>query len=184
MTTALVLGGVRSGKSRYAEQLLPRTGPVTYVAPGPVPDGTDPEWADRIARHRADRPAHWVTLETADLVGAIGAATTPVLVDCLGTWLTSAVDAATGWEPERLRAGVLDDAVAGLVAAVRDATVDVVLVSNEVGMGVVPATASGRFFRDELGRVNARVGAVTDRLLLVVAGRVLDLTDAPVIGAP
>jgi adenosylcobinamide kinase / adenosylcobinamide-phosphate guanylyltransferase len=116
------------------------------------------------------------------LVGAIRSATTPLLIDCLGTWLTRVVDDLAGWEPSPHRGWVLDAAVGELVQAWSQAPVDAVAVSNEVGLGVVPATPVGRFFRDELGRLNARISAVSDRVALVVAGRVLDLSDAPVVG--
>jgi adenosylcobinamide kinase / adenosylcobinamide-phosphate guanylyltransferase len=182
MTTTLVLGGVRSGKSRYAENLLRDAGPVTYVAPGPVADGTDPDWDARIARHQAQRPDHWTTVETSDLVGVLSTATTPVLIDCLGTWLTSVIDELVGWEPSPHREWVLDAAVGELARAWSAAEVDVVAVTNEVGLGVVPPMASGRLFRDELGRLNARVSAVSERVVLVVAGRALDLSGAPVVG--
>ena len=183
MTSTLVLGGVRSGKSRYAASLLDASSPVTYVAPGPVPDGSDPEWDARVSRHQHDRPEKWTTVETTDLVGTIRSATTPLLVDCLGTWLTRVVDDLAGWEPTPHRTWVLEAAVGELVRAWSQAPVDVVAVSNEVGLGVVPATSAGRFFRDELGRLNTRLAAVSDRVVLVVAGRVLDLSDAPVVGA-
>ena len=181
MTTTLVLGGARSGKSRYAEQLLRDRPGVLYVAPGPVADGSDPEWADRVAAHRSRRPASWQTLETGDLAGALRTATRPVLIDCLATWLARSVDEAGAWE-DRDRAGAhLGALTRELVTAWRAATVDVVAVTNEVGMAVVPATASGRLFRDELGRLNAAVSAVSDRVALVVAGRVLDLSGCPVV---
>jgi adenosylcobinamide kinase/adenosylcobinamide-phosphate guanylyltransferase len=181
VTTTLVLGGVRSGKSRYAEQLLAEAGPVTYVAPANVPDGSDPEWDARVARHQADRPSHWTTVETTDLVGAITTATTPVVIDCLGTWLTRVFDDLAGWEPSPHRGWVLDAAMKELAQAWEKAPVDVVAVSNEVGLGVVPPMASGRMFRDELGRLNALISAASDRVVLVVAGRVLDLSGAPVV---
>ena len=182
MTTTLVLGGVRSGKSRYAEHLMGDAGPVTYVAPAPAPDGSDPEWDARVARHQADRPEHWTTLETTDLVGAIQHATMPLVIDCLGTWLTRVFDDLAGWEASPHREWVLDAAMSELVRAWSEAEVDVVAVSNEVGLGVVPPMASGRLFRDSLGRLNARMSAVSDRVVLVVAGRVLDLSEAPVVG--
>lgn len=177
----LVLGGVRSGKSVLAERLLAGRA-ARYVAPGPVPDPTNPadaEWADRVAAHQARRGPSWTTVETGDVAGVLRTPGDPVLVDCLGTWLTRVVDDADAWE-DRPRA---HDAIAGarddLLAALRESPCDVVLVSNEVGLGVVPATASGRLFRDELGRTNAAVAARADEVLLVVAGRVLDLSPAP-----
>ena len=181
MTTTLVLGGVRSGKSRHAEALVGH-GRVTYVAPGRPADDTDPEWAARVRAHQERRPAGWTTLETGDVAGAISGATGPVLVDCLGVWLARVLDDCDGWTDPEVGAEVLARAGEGLLAAWQAAPTDVVLVSNEVGLGVVPATASGRLFRDELGRLNAALSASADRVHLVVAGRLLDLSDAPVVG--
>ena len=175
----LVTGGVRSGKSRHAEALLAEAagdGPAVYVAAGPPPaDETDPDWLARVAAHRARRPATWSTQESGDLVGALGLGQ-PVLVDCLGTWLTGLVDTAGAWEwpvdrLESLVAAELDRLLPALAAA----TADVVLVTNEVGWGVVPSHRSGRVFRDLLGTVNQRVASACDQVHLVVAGRVLVL---------
>jgi len=170
----LVTGGVRSGKSRHAESLLAGRERVRYVAPGPVPSDDDPDWAARVAEHQARRPAHWQTVETTDLAAALGSAE-PTLVDCLGTWVTAVVDeldgwaaAADHWRPE------LDRRLDAVVAAAARST-DLVLVTNEVGLGVVPAHASGRLFRDLLGTVNQAVAAGGDEVHLVVAGRVLRL---------
>lgn len=169
----LVTGGVRSGKSRHAESLLADAPIVTYVAPGPPAD-SDPDWEARIAAHRARRPGPWTTLETQDLTAALGV-DGPVLVDCLGTWLAGVLDARGLWDAsaETVTATVdalLDEVVATL--ALRD---DVVLVTNEVGLGVVPTHRSGRLFRDLLGLVNQRVATACDEVHLVVAGRVLRL---------
>lgn len=170
----LVTGGVRSGKSRHAETLLAGRDRVTYVAAGAMATADDPDWAARVAEHQARRPDHWATRETLDLPDAIGAGG-PVLVDCLGTWLTATIDALDGWaaEPPAWRPE-LDHRIQALVEAVAAAD-DLVLVTNEVGLGVVPAHASGRLFRDLLGLVNQRVAAACDEVHLVVAGRVLRL---------
>ncbi|MFL6138283.1 MAG: bifunctional adenosylcobinamide kinase/adenosylcobinamide-phosphate guanylyltransferase [Frankiaceae bacterium] len=166
----LVLGGARSGKSAYAEDRLRAEPSVTYVATAPArPD--DAEWAGRIAAHRATRPAAWRTLEGADLA-AVLADPPPgaVLVDCISLWLASVLDACGAW------AGgpAADDAVAArvdrLVAAWSATTGHVVAVSSEVGMGVVPPTPAGRRFRDDLGRLNARLAATADEAWLVTAG--------------
>lgn len=166
----LVTGGVRSGKSAHAEALLGDRTAVTYVAPGPVPGPADAEWAARVAAHRDRRPAHWTTLEATDLTAL---PTGPVLLDCLGTWLTAQLDdldawTGSGWE------SALDRRVVALVGAVAPAT-DLVVVTNEVGYGVVPEHVSGRLFRDLLGTLNQRVAEVCDEVHLVVAGRVLRL---------
>lgn len=177
----LVTGGVRSGKSRYAESLVPASRPAAYVAPGLVPHGGDGEWARRVAAHRERRPGCWATVESSDLAAVVCSSTSPVLIDCLGTWVTRLVDDAGAWDDPVAAAEELGRAREGLVGALCAARVDVVLVTNEVGWGVVPEHASGRMFRDELGRVNADVSAVADRVALVVAGRVLDLSTAPVV---
>jgi adenosylcobinamide kinase / adenosylcobinamide-phosphate guanylyltransferase len=172
----LVTGGVRSGKSRHAESLFVDTACVSYVAPGPVPTEEDADWAARVAAHRAARPAHWATLETRDLAGAIADASGPVLVDCLGTWLTGVIDEGGLWEaPSEEVSGAVDALLDQVVAGLSTAPADVVLVTNEVGLGVVPAHRSGRLFRDLLGTVNQRVAAVCDEVHLVIAGRVLRL---------
>jgi adenosylcobinamide kinase/adenosylcobinamide-phosphate guanylyltransferase len=166
----LVTGGVRSGKSRHAESLLDGAATVRYVAPGPVHD--DADWQERIAAHRARRPAHWTTLETGDLTEAL-TTDDAVLVDCLGTWLTRLVDDAGMWEAAMPDLTAYVDAAVDRALSVLGGTV--VLVTNEVGMGVVPEHRSGRVFRDLLGSVNQRFGAACDEVHLVVAGRVLRL---------
>ena len=181
MSVTLVLGGARSGKSRYAESLLRSHPQVTYVAPGPVPDGSDPEWAERIALHQARRPAQWATRETRDLAAVIRAAKHPVLIDCLATWLTWLIDDIDAWQDRESAGTHVQRETTRLIEALGSATGDVVLVSNEVGSSIVPATPSGRMFRDGLGRLNAAVSAVSDHVALVVAGRVLDLSACPVV---
>lgn len=172
----LVTGGVRSGKSTHAEGLIGDE-PATYVAAGPSPDAeSDADWTARIAAHRARRPAAWTTLETTDLAAAFREAEHPVLVDCLGTWLTAVVDEAGAWEHDADRVHDLVLARADEVTeALRGCGQDVVVVTNEVGLGVVPEHRSGRLFRDLLGTLNQRVAAACDEVHLVVAGRVLRL---------
>ncbi|TMR89803.1 bifunctional adenosylcobinamide kinase/adenosylcobinamide-phosphate guanylyltransferase [Nonomuraea basaltis] len=168
---ALLLGGSRSGKSAEAELRLAAEPYVTYVATGPD-GGGDGEWAARVRAHRVRRPAHWDTAETTDLTATIGNATTPLLIDGLGTWLAAVFDEHGAWEGDRAPvSGRCDD----LVAAWRQAPQPIVAVSDEVGMGVVPATASGRAFRDALGRLNERLAAESEYVALVVAGRLLEL---------
>jgi adenosylcobinamide kinase/adenosylcobinamide-phosphate guanylyltransferase len=181
MSVTLVLGGARSGKSRYAESLLRSYPTVTYVAPGAVPDGSDPEWAERISMHQARRPAQWSTMETTEIASVIRAAERPVLVDCLSTWLTRLIDDIDAWQDTERAASHLEKETVRLLDALACATVDVVLVSNEVGLSVVPGTASGRMFRDDLGRLNAAVSAASDHVVLVVAGRILDLSGCPLV---
>ncbi|MDN5796606.1 MAG: bifunctional adenosylcobinamide kinase/adenosylcobinamide-phosphate guanylyltransferase [Intrasporangium sp.] len=179
MTVTLVTGPVRSGKSRHAEDLLSAHREVTYLATGPRPAG-DPAWAARVEQHRRRRPAGWTTIESLDVAAAVRRARLPLLVDCLGTWLTGLVD-KTGWGDLLAAAAAVGAAREDLTAALAEAMVPVVLVTNEVGWGVVPPTDSGRFFQDELGRVNAAVSAQSVAVHLVVAGRVLDLSGAPLV---
>lgn len=170
----LVLGGARSGKSAYAEGLFAR-GPVRYVATA-VLNSKDAEWSARIDAHRARRPDDWETVETPDLVELLGAPddNIPLLVDDLGTWLTAALDQAQAWTEPRGVIAARGSACA-LVDVVAARTTRLVLVSPEVGLGVVPASASGRLFRDEIGALNAALATVCDEVQLVVAGIPLKL---------
>lgn len=171
----LVLGGARSGKSVTAERMLAERHHVEYVATGAMPDDADPGWAARVNEHRRRRPAHWVTLETRDLVPVLTASSadrlaTPVLVDCLSTWLAGVMDETGLWEDRAGAGDELASAVDGLLDAWRTTRRHVVAVSNEVGMGVVPATASGVRYRDELGILNARIAAECEQVWLCVSG--------------
>ena len=178
----LVLGGARSGKSVEAERSLAAESRVVYVATGGTRDG-DAEWAARVRTHRARRPSHWETVETLDVAGVLSGADAgdAVLVDCLALWLAGRLDAARTWDTDpgspayAESLALVERDVAELVAAVRGTSARVVLVSNEVGSGVVPEHASGRLYRDLLGSLNARVAAECDDVSLVVAGRVLAL---------
>jgi adenosylcobinamide kinase/adenosylcobinamide-phosphate guanylyltransferase len=161
----LILGGARSGKSTEAERRLAAEPHVTYVATArPELEGSDPEWAERVQAHRDRRPATWVTIETRDVAKVLNEETGAVLVDCLSLWLGDAIEHDD-------YAKRIDE----LVVAWRGTRARVIAVSNEVGSGVVPDSASGRLFRDELGRLNARIAAESDEVLLTVAGRVLQL---------
>lgn len=163
----LVLGGARSGKSAYAEQRLAAEPAVTYVATAPPRPGDD-EWAARVRTHATRRPASWRTVETGEVSEALRTAHDPLLVDDLGLWLTRVLDDAQGWDGP-VPSGV-DAACTDLVAAWQSCRVPVVLVAPEVGSGVVPATPSGRRFRDLLGGLTARLAAGSDEVVQVVAG--------------
>jgi adenosylcobinamide kinase/adenosylcobinamide-phosphate guanylyltransferase len=166
----LVLGGARSGKSRFAEQLLRRADEVDYVACGLVPDDGDAEWAARVAGHRARRPDSWRTIETLDLPAVLGRPGAPALVDCLTTWLARTMDDCGVWSEAPGADARLASAVDAVVDAWAGSRRRVIAVSNEVGSGIVPATPSGRRFRDELGVLNARVAGRSDRAWLLTAG--------------
>ncbi|OZM71863.1 adenosylcobinamide kinase/adenosylcobinamide phosphate guanyltransferase [Amycolatopsis antarctica] len=171
----LVLGGVRSGKSRHAELLLADRRDVVYVATGVPATAGDPEWAARVAALQADRPPTWRTVETADLASSLREAEGPLLVDCLGTWVSRVLDDVGAWDRRRGWEHRLDERLTDFLDAWAQVTVPVVAVSNEVGSGVVPGTASGRVFRDVLGALNTSVAAGSESVLLVVAGRTLAL---------
>ena len=183
MTRTLVLGGARSGKSAYAERLAVDSGKeVVYIATARAGDG---EMAKRIEQHRSNRPAHWTTVEEPILIAAAlekwCAPERLVLVDCLTLWLTNLIFSVDQDCPE---VGVIDlpalfyEQNDALIAALHDAKGDVVLVSNEVGLGIIPYGALSRCFADEAGRMNQAVAAACDRALFVVAGMPLTLKGA------
>lgn len=156
----LVLGGARSGKSRHAESLVTALpAPWTFVA---TAQAFDDEMRERIAAHRARRGDGWHTLEAPlDLPGALAeAGTTPALVDCLTLWLANLM----------LGGHSIDAATAALEAALAARPAPTVLVSNEVGSGIVPDNALARAFRDAAGRLNQTLAARADRVLFMVAG--------------
>ena len=171
----LVLGGARSGKSAQAELRVAGEPDVTYVATGPAVASGDPEWAARVAAHRARRPAWWRTAETTDLAGMLAGARGTLLVDGIGTWLAAAMDECGAWAGSADSAARLAARIAGLVSAWRQTGAYVVAVSDETGLGVVPGTPAGRRFRDELGRLNQVLAAESEETELVVAGRVVPL---------
>ncbi|WP_081239407.1 bifunctional adenosylcobinamide kinase/adenosylcobinamide-phosphate guanylyltransferase [Streptomyces viridosporus] len=173
----LVLGGARSGKSVEAERRLESFPQVLYVATGGSRGG-DTEWAARVSAHQERRPGSWRTVETCDLVPLLKDDGPPLLVDCLSLWLTDAMDAVGAWDDAEWADGgerALRERVRELTDAVRATRRTVVAVSNEVGSGIVPATASGRRYRDELGRLNAAFAQECEQVLLVVAGQAVVL---------
>jgi adenosylcobinamide kinase/adenosylcobinamide-phosphate guanylyltransferase len=166
---SLVLGGIRSGKSEWAESAIAGSvgakDPVRYLATGPVAD--DDAWAARVSAHRARRPRHWSTVESADAAKQLRAeGSAPTLVDDIGAWLTAAMDRADAWAGGSVRADIAE-----LIDAVTAHDAELVLVSPEVGLTVVPATVAGRRFADELGALNQRLAELCDRVVLVVAGQ-------------
>ncbi|KQN92829.1 adenosylcobinamide kinase/adenosylcobinamide phosphate guanyltransferase [Sphingomonas sp. Leaf231] len=163
--TRLVLGGARSGKSRHAQALAEAFAPPrVFVA---TAQAFDAEMVDRIARHCADRDADWRTIEAPlALAEAIASADAPVvLVDCLTLWTSNLL----------LGDADIDAATDALLAALAITPARIVLVSNEVGWGIVPDNALARRFRDVAGRVNQRVAATVDRVDLIVAGLAMRL---------
>ncbi|MFJ8966250.1 bifunctional adenosylcobinamide kinase/adenosylcobinamide-phosphate guanylyltransferase [Lentzea sp. NPDC102401] len=177
----LVLGGARSGKSAHAEGLLTEA-TVTYVATARrYPD--DPDWDARIAQHVARRPSTWHTVEAsapADLPALLTATQyedPPILVDDLSTWLVGVLDDANAWEGAEDEHGgeAIASGIDAIVRSVATCRARLVLVTAEVGLGVIPSTRSGRLFRDHLGALNARVAEVCDEVILLVAGIPLKL---------
>lgn len=181
----LVLGGARSGKSTTAERFLAAYREVEYVATGAPPDAGDREWAARVDQHRRRRPPHWRTTQTLDLEQVLKSDDpAPVLIDCLSLWLARVMDECGAWSSGGgCQGGEDGDGTAGgdggeevtarvdrLLRSWRAASRHVVAVSNEVGCGVVPATASGRRYRDALGRLNALVAADSDEVWFCTAG--------------
>lgn len=171
MALTLLLGGARSGKSALAVRLASDwEGPVIFIATAEARD--DGELAARIARHRLERPRGWRTVEEPlDLIGELGRVPEGafLVVDCLTFWTANALHA--GWSDEDVERAAAD---AAALAAARGSPS--VVVSNEVGMGIVPATPLGRSYRDLLGRVNAVFAEHAERACLVVAGRIVELT--------
>ena len=167
----LVLGGARSGKSERAELRVAAEPVVTYVATGPAGDG-DPDWAARVAAHRARRPPWWRTVETTDLAGVLAETRGAILIDGIGTWLAAVMDKCGAWDGTT---GKLSARVAELAGAWRQARGFVVAVSDETGLGVIPEAAAGRLFRDWLGRLNQTLANESEHAELVVAGQVVSL---------
>ncbi len=162
-----MLGGARSGKSAFAEQLVVSEA-VRYIATA-IPDPEDADFAERIAAHRVRRPGNWTVVE-GDPVAALAEPAPATLIDDLGTWLTARIDAREAWEAPR---GTIAPDTDALVAAVAEYSERLVVVSPEVGLGVIPATHSGRLFRDELGALNQRLAQLCDEVYLVVAGQAM-----------
>jgi adenosylcobinamide kinase/adenosylcobinamide-phosphate guanylyltransferase len=163
------LGGARSGKSRYAERLVEGGAPAgTYCA---TAEAGDAEMAERIAAHRARRSPFWRTVEEplalAPVIAGEATSERPLLVDCLTLWLSNLLLAGKSVDAE----------AAMLCGALRQAGGPVVLVANEVGLGLVPETPLGRQFRDAAGRLNQQVAALADRVVFVAAGLPLVLKE-------
>jgi adenosylcobinamide kinase/adenosylcobinamide-phosphate guanylyltransferase len=170
----LILGGARSGKSVAAERLLSAEPDVLYVATGGEDSG-DAEWAARVAKHQARRPAGWGLAETIDLVPLLGSPGPPLLIDCLTLWLSRTMDATNVWS-DLGRADLVEQQIAGLAEAWSTTARRVVAVSNDVGSGIVPADPGTRLFRDLMGRLNTTISLASDQVLWTVAGRTLPLT--------
>jgi len=169
----LILGGARSGKSRHAEQLAHASGlKVCYIATAEIRDA---EMAARIAQHQSDRPSHWYTLETplelAHTMQTQAAEDTCLLVDCLTLWLTNLMLAD---DPD-----LLVRETQALLELLPTLPGTIILVSNEVGLGIVPDNPLARRFRDEAGRLNQSLAALCEQVFFIAAGLPLTLKDTP-----
>lgn len=173
----VLLGGARSGKSSLAERLARRAEEetrqgVVFIATCPRIDGDD-DLDERIRRHRVERPRGWTTIEEElDLAGALRtAAARPVVIDCLTTWVGNLLHHG------RSEVDVLGASEAA-ITEVRARPAQTIVVTNEVGAGIIPADAATRTYRDALGRVNQQWVSAADRAQLLVAGRAIDLRPA------
>ncbi len=164
-TVTLVLGGTRSGKSRHALTLAEGRAQPAFVA---TAEATDQEMAERVLRHQRDRGDHFLTVEEpvrlASVLRGLPPATDMALVDCLTVWLGNLLHYFGDEDPR------IETEVAGLLAVLEEPPLDIVLVANEVGMGIVPESALGRRFRDLAGRLNQEVAARADTVVFVVSG--------------
>ena len=171
----LVLGGARSGKSRYAQQVASCFERVTFIA---TPRPSDSEMRRKIARHRRERPAAWKTVEVPlnlyKTIRSESQKTDVVLVDCLTLYVANVMGAekSSKSDPRKLIEEVCD--------AIRASKASVVAVSNEVGSGIVPAYRSGRVYRDFLGQMNQELAQIADRVVLMVAGVPMTVKDSTV----
>ena len=172
-TVTLIIGGARSGKSRYAQKLAAGFERVTFIA---TARAVDPEMQRKIAQHRSERSASWETVEAPlNLESAIRSRRTKadmLIIDCLTVYLANLMRARKG-----ARNTILDD-LEQLCRALRIAKSSIVIVSNEVGCGIVPAFRSGRLYRDLLGQLNQQIAAMADRVIFMVAGVPLTVKDA------
>lgn len=179
MTCELILGGARSGKSRLAQSRAEADGrAVTVIA---TAEALDEEMAQRIARHRAERPGHWRTVEAprglASALRAEAAAGRCLVVDCLTLWLANLLGEAEAVQElhDAAHLPALATEREALLAALPTLPGRILLVANEVGLGLVPETPLGRLFRDEAGRLNQQLAALCQRVTFVAAGLPLEL---------
>ena len=183
MVRTLVLGGARSGKSAHAERIAQQNGgEVVYIA---TAQASDIEMAARIAHHQRGRPSHWTTVEEplmlADAIARHAAPGTTIIVDCLTLWLSNLMFSDARSYPEDGSAQLpplVFEQHAALLEAMRSPVCDVIFVSNEVGLGIMPMGAVTRCFVDEQGRLNQALAAQCDRVMFVAAGLPLMLKDA------
>lgn len=183
MTATLVLGGPRSGKSRHAGALLARHPKVTVIATRPTEGtGQDPDLAGRLALGPEQRPAEWRTLETLDLTRALLASRHPVLIDDLSGWLQGVLaEGSLAADPQRARE-VVEERLDELSVALRAMPFEVVTVSHDLSWVRLPDDPAERLYVELLSRVNQRVSASCSHVYAIMGGRVVDLSNAPLLG--
>ncbi len=184
MPLTLVTGPVRSGKSRYVQQIAARTqGPVRYVATA-IRDDSDGEWNARLRRHMQDRPAHWESIEAAHLSHAallelflLANEDECVVVDALGTWLAARIATHLDAFERDFSAfeNQMDNEAAEIANAMLGSRAHILVVTEEVGWDIVPVAASARLFRDVLGRMKQQLAAQAQAVYLVVCGLAIEL---------
>ncbi|WP_114905778.1 bifunctional adenosylcobinamide kinase/adenosylcobinamide-phosphate guanylyltransferase [Ornithinimicrobium murale] len=180
MTTSLVLGAARNGKSAYAVSLLSGHDRVTYLATGRgLPDAVDPVWLERVEKSRAIRPEDWKTIETTALSQALIFSRHPVIIDTLSHWLWRVLDEHDLWDAPARAIETIDPLLDELLVAFTSLPHDVVAISDEVGWGLPATTDQERTHHEVLSHVNHRFSAVSDRVHLLVGGRVVDLSATP-----
>lgn len=181
MATTLVLGGTRSGETRYARQLLPAQEPVTVVNAGGK-GATEGSSRDvHGPREPLTAGPQWNVVDTVEVTRTILRGRTPVLIDCLGTWVAGLLNEWDGWNDPSSSATRAEEAAYELAALWANAPYDAVALSHEVGMAPLPRNDRQRIYQDLLGRVNTIMSEASQRTHLLIAGRVLDLSNAPLV---
>lgn len=169
-TVTFVLGGVRSGKSRYAQEFASTFDRVSFIA---TARGSDAEMRRKIAEHRRQRPSSWKTVEAPTRLAAAirkeGADAAALVVDCLTTYVANNMETRNGTRANLKKARLWND-IERVCQSIQSTKASVVIVSNEVGSGIVPAFRSGRLYRDLLGQLNQQIARIADRVVLMVAG--------------
>jgi adenosylcobinamide kinase/adenosylcobinamide-phosphate guanylyltransferase len=173
----LILGGVRSGKSDYAQHYAQKkANSVVFIA---TAEAGDDEMAARIAMHKLKRPSHWKTIEAADTIGkvlvSLSCDVEVVIIDCLTMLISNIMGEENGEKVQEEHRKRIHKEIEDILCAYEKGSTTLIIVSNEVGMGIVSPTPMGRFFRDELGTANRLIAEKADRVLLMVAGLPVDV---------